>query len=146
MPIAKQAFYEGAALHLVVRHGDITSIQYMAPFFLLNETVLVLLKYSTKGHSPWGFTFFPEEQAILRKRSARSSVVVGLICGADGVAALTYEGYATIAALRTSAIHIFCHRRHGEHYEINGPDGRLDRKVPPSMWPNIVGHLKESER
>jgi hypothetical protein len=146
MPIAKQAFYEGAALHLLVRNGDITSIQYVAPFFLLNDNVLVLLKYSTKGRSPWGFSFFPEEQALLRKWSVRNPIVVGLICGADGVAALTYEGYATIAVLRTSAIHVSCYRQHGEHYEVNGPDGRVDRKIPPSMWSNILRQPREAER
>jgi hypothetical protein len=140
MTIAKQAFYEGAALHLVARNGDITGIQYEAPFFLLNQSLLVLLKYSTKGRSPWGFTFVAEEQALLLKKSARNDIVLGLVCGGDGVAALTYDAYLTIASPRTSAVHISCYRQHGEHYGLNGPDGVLDRKVPPSMWPNILRH------
>lgn len=141
MPIAKEAFYEGAALHLVVRTCDVTSLRYAAPFYILNERLLVLLKYSTKGRSPWGFTFLPDEQALLRKGSGPNPLVIGLICGADGVVALTYEGYTTIAELRSSAIHVSCYRRHREHYEVNGPSGKLDRKVPPSKWPNILRDL-----
>lgn len=65
MAIKKQEFYEGAALHLLVRSGGIMSIRYEAPFFLLNDNVLIYLKYSTKGRSPWGFTFTTDEQIAL---------------------------------------------------------------------------------
>lgn len=138
MTIAKQAFYEGAALHLVARSGEITSIQYDAPFFLLNNRFFALLKYSTKGRSPWGFTFWPEEQTLLRKKSNRNSIVLGLVCGADGVAALTYKSYLTIASPRTSTIRLSCYRQHNEHYEVNGPDGTLPRKISPSTWVRIL--------
>lgn len=47
MSIKKQEFYEGVALHLLARNGGITSIRYEAPFFLLNDHLLVHLKYST---------------------------------------------------------------------------------------------------
>jgi hypothetical protein len=56
MGIKKQEFYEGAALHILAQAGTIRSITYAAPFFTLNEELLVLLKYSTKGRSPWAFT------------------------------------------------------------------------------------------
>ena len=138
MAIKKQEFYEGAALHLLARTGGITSIRYEAPFFRLNNQLLVYLKYSTRGRSPWGFTFMPDEQVLLQNRAPGSEIVIGLICGADGVAALTYDAYRRVAAHRTSALHIACYRQHGEHYEVNGPDGKLDRKVAPSNWQRIL--------
>jgi hypothetical protein len=118
MAIRKQEFYEGAALH----------------FFILNQHLFVLLKYSTRGRSPWGFTFTPGEQASLKSRAARSAVVIGLICGSDGIAAFSYDAYRTIASPRESAVHVACYRDHSRHYEVNGPDGELDEKVPPSAW------------
>jgi hypothetical protein len=138
MAIKKQEFYEGAALYLLARTGAITSIRYEAPFFLLNDHLLVYLKYSTKGRSPWGFTFMPDEQVLLQKRASQFKIVIGLICGADGVAAISYDGYRSVAAPRKSAVHIACYRKHGEHYEVNGPDGRLDGKVAPSNWQRIL--------
>ncbi|MGE0277739.1 MAG: hypothetical protein AB7G68_20875 [Nitrospiraceae bacterium] len=138
MPIKKQEFYEGAALHLLARSGGITSIRYEPPLFQINNRFLVLLKYSTKGRSPWGFTFMPDEQVLLQERATESKIVIGLICGADGVAAFTYDAYQRIASARQSSIHIACYRQHGEHYEINGPDGKLGRKVPPSNWQRIL--------
>jgi hypothetical protein len=138
MGIKKQEFYEGAALHLLARAGGIDSIRYEAPFFLLNDHMLVLLKYSTKGRSPWGFTFTRDEQSILQKKSSQFSVVIGLVCGADGVVALTYDTLLSIAAPRESAVHIACYRQYSEHYEVNGPDGTAGRKVAPSNWLKIL--------
>jgi hypothetical protein len=138
MAIKKQEFYEGAALHLLARTGRITSIRYDAPFFLLNNHLLVDMKYSTRGRSPWGFTFMPDEQVLLHASASKFKIVIGLICGADGVAALSYDAYLTVAAHRESAVHVACYRQHGEHYEVNGPDGRLDEKVAPSNWRRIL--------
>lgn len=138
MAIKKQEFYEGAALHLLARAGAITSIQYDAPFFILNDQLSILLKYSTKGRSPWGFTFTMDEQKIMHIRSSESKIVIGLVCGADGVAAFTYDAYLRVAAQRESAIHVACFRRHGEHYDVKGPDGKLDGKVAPLDWQRIL--------
>lgn len=138
MPIKKQEFYEGAALHLLARTGGVMSIQYEAPFFFLNNQLLVHLKYSTRGRSPWGFSFTTDEQILLQRRASEFKTVIGLICGADGVAAFTYDDYLKVASPRKSTIHIACYRRHGEHYEVNGPDGKLDGKVAPSNWKRIL--------
>jgi hypothetical protein len=138
MAIQKQEFYEGAALHLVARSGRIERIIYEPPFFLFNGRVSVLFKHSTKVRSPWGFTFTSDEQRLLEKRAADFRTTIGLICGADGVATVDYQSYLSVAALRQSAVHISCYRRHGEHYEISGPDGTLSRKIAPANWQRIL--------
>jgi hypothetical protein len=138
MAIKKQEFYEGAALHLLARTGGITSIRYEPPFFLLNDQLLVILKYSTRGRSPWGFTFTTDEQVLLRDRASKFKTMIALICGADGVAAFSYDDYRSVAASRNSAVHIACYREHHGHYEVNGPDGTLDGKVAPSDWQRIL--------
>jgi hypothetical protein len=125
MAIKKQEFYEGAALHLIIRSGRVRSIRYDSPFFFLNERMIVLLKYSTKARSPWGFTFTEEEQQQLSFRSRKQRTVIGLVCGSDGIVALPYESYSTIASMRAASAHVSCYRDHGEHYEVSGPDGPL---------------------
>lgn len=141
MAIKKQAFYEGAALHILACAGDVTSIHREPPFFLLNKRLLVLLKYCTKGRSPWAFTFGIDEQVFLANRASESRLVFGLVCGGDGVAALPYEAYLSIASVRRATVHIACYRQHAEHYEINGPDGKLSSKVSPAMWERILQTL-----
>lgn len=138
MTIKKQEFYEGAALYVLARSGKITALRYEPPLFTVNNAVRVLLKYSTRGRSPWGFTFMPDEQELLAATALDSRLVLGLICGGDGVVAVAYDDYRTIAAPRRSSIHVACYRNHGEHYEVNGPDGTLSRKVAPSSWQRIL--------
>jgi len=138
MGIKKQEFYEGAALHLLARSGLVTALRYEPPFFLINNSLTVLLKYSTKGRSPWGFTFMPEEQVALRAKAQAGKTAIGLVCGSDGVAALGYDSYLQIAAHRQAALHVACYRKHGEHYEVLGPDGPLGRKIAPSSWQRIL--------
>ena len=87
MAIKKQEFYEGAALHLLVRSGLVERIIYNAPFFTCNNRLSIMLKYTTKSRTPWGFTFTTDEQAALKLRALESKVKIGLVCGADGVAA-----------------------------------------------------------
>jgi len=137
MPIKKQEFYEGAALHLLASTERIVGIVHRPPFFLLNGRVLVLLKYSTKNRSPWGFTFTENEQGRLQTRSSKYETKIGLVCGSDGVVALAYQDFLEIAKPRSGTVHVACYRQHGEFYEVNGPDGTLNRKIPPSGWQKI---------
>ena len=137
MGFKKQEFYEGAALHLLARTGRLSSVRYAAPFFELNDDLALLVKYTTKGRSPWGFTFTPEEQRLLRSRALKQTTVIGLVCGADGIVGMRYDAYLTIAVPRSSALHVSCYRQHGEHYEVSGPDGTLNKKIPPSNWNRI---------
>jgi hypothetical protein len=138
MAIQKQAFYEGAALHLLARSGQLRSVCYADPFFMLNDALLAYLKYSTRVHSPWGFTFTADEQVMLEEKAEGHRLVLGLICGADGVASLNYDAFLRIAPKRNLAIRISCFRSHGEHYEVNGPGGKLSSKVAPSDWIRLL--------
>ena len=138
MAIQKQEFYEGAALHQLIRGCGGVRIAFVAPFFELNDRIRVHLKYSTGVRSPWGFTFMPEEQRLLASESERRPIVVGLVCGADGVAAVPSEVLLVIARPRDVAVRVACARRHREHFEVSGPDGVAPGKIPPSNWLRIL--------
>jgi hypothetical protein len=140
MGIQKQEFYEGAALHQLMRGSCGTNaVVHSPPFFVFNGTLQVHLKYSTAKRSPWGFTFMPDEQTLLRQRAQEMPLVIGLICGADGVAAVPYEDYVRVAAVKDAALRISCRRNHRERFEIVGPDGALPSKVAPSDWVRLLG-------
>jgi len=123
---------------LLVRGGNITSVRYDTPFFVINDNLVVLLKYSTKARSPWGFTFTPDEQNHLQSIVLGNKIIIGLICGADGVAAVPFDDFLTIAALRSSSVHIACYRKYGKYYDVAGPDGNLSWKISPSNWQRIL--------
>ena len=138
MSIKKQEFYEGAALHLLARNVDNLQLRYESPYFILNGEILVYFKYSTKGRSPWGFTLNATERKELDGCRAEYEMIVGLICGDDGVAAVSYDELSTLIDHSVDASHISCYRKHHEHYEVNGPNGTLSFKVAPSAWPRIL--------
>jgi hypothetical protein len=138
MAIQKHEFYEGAALHQLIRGCGGAMISYVSPFFQINDRVRVYLKYSTGVRSPWGFTFMPEEQRLLTSESGRLPIVIGLVCGSDGVAAITSELFLSIARPRDVAIRVACARRHREHFEVSGPHGVAPGKIPPSNWQRLL--------
>lgn len=139
MGIQKQEFYEGAALHQLVRGSSgLTSVLHSPPLFVFGSSLQVHLKYSTAKRSPWAFTFMPEEQILLSQRAQEMPLVIGLICGADGVAALPYDAYARVAQVKNVALRVSCKRSHRQHFEISGPDGVLSNKVAPSDWVRLL--------
>lgn len=139
MGIQKQEFYEGAALHQLIRGSNgIKSLVHAPPFFIFDGSLQVHLKCSTGKRSPWGFTFMPDEQLLLQQGAQRMPLVIGLICGADGVAALAYEEYIRVAQVKSMALRVSCRRDHREHFEVGGPDGTLPGKVAPSEWVRLL--------
>lgn len=138
MTIQKQEFYEGAAIHQLIRGSGGAKVSHVPPLFLFDNRLQVHLKYSTAKRSPWGFTFTPDEQVLLRERARMMPLVIGLICGADGIAALPYVDYASIASIQNAALRVACRRNHREHFEIGGPDGALPGKIAPADWSNLL--------
>lgn len=146
MGIQKKEFYEGAALHQLLRGSSgVNSVAHAPPLFVFNGKLQVHLKYSTAKRSPWGFTFLPHEQVLLRHRSQEMPLVIGLICGADGVAAVPYENYSSVARVKDVALRVSCRRNHRKHFEIVGPDGTLAGKVAPSEWFRLLGKRESQE-
>lgn len=138
MAIQKQEFYEGAALHQLIRGAGDVRVRFSTPLFVLDERLQIHLKYSTATRSPWGFTFNSDEQKLLLKRSAEMPLVIGLVCGSDGIAVLSFEQYSGIARPRSAGVHVACFRKYREHFEITGPDGSVPGKVPPSDWHRLL--------
>jgi hypothetical protein len=136
MSFNKQEFYEGAALRKLICAG-VTTIAYEAPFFRIDDSTVIYLKYSTKGRSPWGFTFMPAELSLLEQTASDGNVVVGLVCGPDGVAAVSQSDLAEVVGEPTGSAHVSCYRNHGHHYEIFGPAGAVPRKIAPSSWARV---------
>ena len=74
----------------------------------------------------------------MEKQAADRAVVTGLVCGGDGVVTLPYAKFRIVVPPNGRVAYISCYRRHGEHYEVNGPAGKLPGKVAPSDWQRIL--------
>ena len=134
MAIQKQEYYEGAALHSLIRRSGEVHIRYSHPFFVLNGCQRAYVKYSTRGRSPWGFTFTPDECDILSRQIDGEPVIVALVCGSDGVASVRLELILESRGSENGPFRVSCYRDHKKHYRLKGPLGWLESAVAPSSW------------
>lgn len=140
----KQEFYHGAAIVRLLEDHRYRNLRRHEFCYLVNERVLVFLKYSTKSRSPWRFNFTEAEYARLNEASSSGGrVVVAMVCGGDGVCALTWESVEQIFGNVAGWISV--RRKFNESYGVSGPNGNLQRKVQLQQWPKIVFECDRGE-
>jgi len=133
----KQEFYHGAAIVRLLEDHRYRNLRRQEYYYLVNDRVLVFLKYSTKSRSPWRFNFTEAEFARLNEASSSGGrVVVALVCGGDGVCSLTWRSVEQL--LGKAAGRISARRKFNESYGVSGPNGEFQRKVQLQQWPKIV--------
>lgn len=64
MAIQKLEFYEGAALHQLIRGSNGVKVVHSPPLFVFDDHLQVHPEYSTGKRSRWSFTQMPDEQAL----------------------------------------------------------------------------------
>jgi hypothetical protein len=105
--------------------------------YLLNGSIGVYIKYSTKRLSPWRFSFqqrHQDEIAVMAKQHEK--VFVLLVCNEDGVVALAFDELKRILdEVHTPTEWISVYRGKREMYEVSGSDGELGFKVGRSDFP-----------
>ncbi len=138
MAIQKQEFYEGAAIYQLLRSAGPQLITFELPFLLVAGGPILYIKHSTQKRSPWGFTLTTEERRSIKARTAGQIAWIGLVCGSDGIAGITYQELVTLLLPGEGVSRIACRRLHREQYQVSGPAGELPHKVPPSRWPYLL--------
>ncbi len=140
--IEKLEFYHGAALLRLIEDDRCTSVGRSQFGYVVNGDRTVLLKYTTKAHSPWRFTVTGDD--LTRFDLAALQVdrcVLALVCGGDGVCAVCWQ--TARALLDGAAGWLAAKRGFRGSYDFSGSAGRLSRKVPLSSWPAIVFEEEE---
>ena len=135
--IEKLEFYHGAALVRVIEDPRCESIAKHACGYCVNNDRILAIKYSTKAHSPWGFTFSGDD--ISRFNAAKAEFgecLLALVCGGDGICALSWALTATLLA--DSPGRVAAKRGFAGCYAVSGPAGELKGKVAMNRWPAIV--------
>lgn len=135
--IDKQDFYHGAALIPLLKDPRCTQITASNLGYIINDSVLVVLKYSTKSRSPWRFSFSNNEVVLLLQPSTNiKKVSLVFICGGDGICAISLRELQEI--LGDGDGWISAKRNFREQYEVAGPSGILNFKVSLQRWPSLV--------
>jgi hypothetical protein len=135
--IEKLEFYHGAALVRVIEDARCETIAKHACGYRVNRNRVLAIKYSTKAHSPWGFTFSQEDISRFNAANAEfGECLIALVCGGDGVCALPWAIAANLLA--NSPGRIAAKRGFAGCYAVSGPIGELKGKVAMNRWPAIV--------
>ena len=105
--------------------------------YILNNTIGLYIKYSSKRMSPWRFTFLKEHQdEILDMKTKLVDVFTLLICNDDGVAFLDFNELKQVLNQEHNPLEwISVARGPREKYEVKGQDGKLRLKIGNCDFP-----------
>lgn len=132
----KSGYYHGAAIIRVLEDCRCRSVRKDGFGYVINEEVAVFLKYSTKVRSPWGFTFDDEDiSRCHRMAQEHGRLILGLVCGGDGVCALEWREVTKLLADKPGRI--AAGRKHNESYAVWGTAGAIKGKIPVGRWPGL---------
>ena len=89
----KSAYYHGAALTLVLEDRRCNSIRMREHVgYVANDDIFLFIKYTTKVQPPWRFAFDQEDvDRCAQMQGEYRRVVLGLVCGGDGVCGLDWD-------------------------------------------------------
>ena len=105
--------------------------------YIVNDTIGIYIKYSSKRMTPWRFTFMKEHQEeIDLLKSNFEKVFLVLVCSDDGVVCLSYAELKQILDNQHDPIEWISATRHKrEMYSVKGSNGELDFKIGQSEFP-----------
>ena len=138
--------YHGAALRDVIvcagRSLEITVCDDVGRVnsYLLDKCIALHIKHSAKRIPPWSFTFTDENVEEL-ERLCRPGVALwlALVCGQDGVLAISFDEFRTINptwAKATSFVRVDRDKR--TMYRVFGTNGRLPAAKARGVSPVIA--------
>jgi hypothetical protein len=106
--------------------------------YVVDDSIGIYIKYSSKRMTPWRFTFSPEHQREIEQlRGSITKVFIVLVCNDDGVVCLNYAELKTLLDDQDENHQwISATRRKREMYSIEGSNGRLEFKVGKADFPD----------
>ena len=135
--IDKLHYYHGAAIISLLENENFSVRKKGLLGYIVNDQVFIFVKYTTKARSPWRFSFDQEDvDRCLKMALEHKVVVLGLVCGGDGVCALSWEEAQHL--LNTKPGWISVQRKHNKSYGVAGSVSELRRKVSVKRWFSII--------
>lgn len=135
--IDKVDFYHGAVILKALEDDRFNSVKKNEIGYIINDTNLVLIKYTTKSKSPWQFTFSKHDlENIENSFTGTTNICVVLICGSDGFCTLKHV--EVFSLLNNKPGVISSKRKFNQQYKVTGPGGHLVNRVSFNRWPSIL--------
>ena len=106
--------------------------------FLVNKSVVIYIKHSTKRLSPWSFTFNRDHMYELVELARLGDCFIVLVCGIDGNAVVSLKALtALLNGCESKSAFVRVSRKRNSMYAVYGPDGKLERQVARGLGPVV---------
>ncbi|MCQ9206868.1 MAG: hypothetical protein NG740_03190 [Omnitrophica bacterium] len=137
-------FYHGVALCRLIHDKRLQSVALFRTdrnsSYLINVSIGIFIKYSTKRLTPWYFTFMPhhiEEFFDLTKHKLKTFLL--LVCKNDGIVCLNVTEVKMVLDIEyTKNQGISVSRRPREKYKISGPLDNIKYKFGDNEFPEKI--------
>lgn len=131
-------YYHGAAVIRLLEDQRCNAVRKRNNLgYVVNGENFIFLKYTTKVRTPWGFTFDQEDiERGFRMLKEYKRVVLGLICGGDGICALDWTEVEKLLDRKPGRIS--AGRKHNQSYAVWGTAGELKGKISLRRWPQLL--------
>jgi hypothetical protein len=105
--------------------------------YVINDTVGIYIKYSSKRMTPWRFTFKREHQEeIDLMKSQFPNMFLLLVCNDDGIVCLNSLEFEQILDNQLDPIEWISATRHKRQmYAVKGSNGKLNFKIGQNDFP-----------
>ena len=103
--------------------------------YILNDSIGLFVKHSTKRISPWRFSFQIDHVKSVAKLTQKHEVVfMVLICGRNSIAVINIEEIKTLLSLgKPEASWVSVKTSHNTMLTVEGSAGSLKRKIRKSQ-------------
>jgi hypothetical protein len=128
-------------LHATQRPLSIKPFQSVSnSSYVVNDSIGVFIKYTSKRMTPWRFTFKREHQEeIDLMKSQLPKVFLLLVCNDDGIVCLDFSELKKILDEQISPIEWISATRHKRQmYAVKGSNGKLDFKIGQNDFPHKI--------
>jgi hypothetical protein len=101
-------------------------------FYLINDKLPILCKYSTKRTNPWSFSIKSDVLDLYKSLADKyNECLIVLVCGTDGIIAIDYSDVKKIIDfnIHSKQKRIGVTRKLREMYYLTGSDGNINNKV-----------------
>lgn len=100
--------------------------------YIINNTIGIYIKHSSKRLTPWRFGFNEDHLSELAHLNSKyKSVYIVMVCGVDGLACLPYKKLLEIASdSPEEPVSIGIDRSRNQMYGVYGAKRVLKRKIP----------------
>lgn len=135
--------FHGAVLANIVTDRNVAILKYNKnqSSYVINNSIVLYIKYSQKRISPWSFSFSKEHAEDISNLSKEfKQIFIILVCNIDGIACLKLEEFKKLISIESDIFlkWIKVSRLKNEKYSISGSDGKLNYKIGNSDFPDKI--------